>query len=860
MAIPSLFLNTFLKSAKGLHSSFKVGQNAATRAMHYVDQFPDLAKKVLNARKITNKTLSEVVDTGYSRQRQSFYDQTVGSVMKQERPIEGLHGLFESKIKSVSGQSVEVFNSFVSNIEMGMQKSGGRNLLSFYRLALKDPVKLRKLYGFTNEDIFRALFAPETVKNPTLRALGEAIKGLDDPLVKRVQNMSTSGLIDDFKVPLSPNPNVIESLGEKKFAEVIFNYTALTEKQANRIASNYMKSLAKRSARVKAVKFNVRDLTFQEGEQGLLNKFKFFEAVSGINDDNAGILERYIHHRGKMIENALYYKEFGKDPQTLMSKAYSKVMQGKKDDELKEISKSLSRNSHRLDTALGTAFTDSSTLRFYMESIDKLISATYGAPASSIRNYGIDYTFHGLSIKEALLTGEGAFGFMYNRFLRPMWFSVSSAKETILGQGGKFRESMNDLLDVFDFGITNNSMFSTRGIRGENFYGEMLDIKNVKSYPEKIGRILNEGMGNLNVFMHKITGNNAQFDSTTAINLYNTSAFFSNMILKSVDYDTFLNSMGKKGVQYLDWMFGIDKNVFNALKESFTTIADDVKVSNVKKILGFNDIKILLPKTISKMDDSIANKYKLVEETAEVFKERVRIAYHSLLTHQRNMTQTTLHSANLLVDEGLTRGSFIELLLRPFAKFGNITHAQQYDGLRTGMSIALYGNPFQTGYGATMANTQGMGHWARAFAFYFSGSVATIWAKDMLQGRHPRGLDKKQSFLIAASSGIGGVPFMVGTQSFYSGHKASSSFYGASPLGDMITDGVDVIKKLTDEKGVSQRDRFSTAKFIQKASGVGRVWWMRGLVDGVLRHKMLDRRERIAIENWYETELKSKFF
>ena len=49
-------------------------------------------------------------------------------------------------------------------------------------------------------------------------------------------------------------------------------------------------------------------------------------------------------------------------------------------------------------------------------------------------------------------------------------------------------------------------------------------------------------------------------------------------------------------------------------------------------------------------------------------------------------------------------------------------------------------------------------------------------------------------------------------------------------------------------------------KFIQNTSGVGKLWWSKGIVDHVMRNALLDNNDRRALEQWYADELKSPFY
>ena len=506
------------------------------------------------------------------------------------------------------------------------------------------------------------------------------------------------------------------------------------------------------------------------------------------------------------------------------------------------------KNLHTLDAAMGRLQADYGSVRFFADAANKFISAVYGAPQSLIRNMTIDNVMHALSIYKSFLNNQGMGGFLSQKFVNPM--------QLVLARGlqPKLRRGLNDILNVMDFAQTNNALFATQGLRRENFFGNILDLEGSKTYTEKIGRVLNDWAGKLNYATQGLAGNVTHYDATTAVNILNSATAFSELILKSVGYDDFMRHVGPLGEKYLKWHFGLGENEFRALKEAYQSVSDIVPVNSAKKILGFQDVRIILPSMLDKMDDSIANKYRVKGETAEAFKNRVRIAYHSFLTHQRNLAQTGLYRGNRIIEQSLRRGSFMDLILRPFAPFFNITHAQHYDGLRAGLSLSMYGTPYNTAYADTMNSKAGLLYWTKAFSFYTTGAFATMALKDTLSGREVRAMTPKQAGLLIASSGVGGIPFSLFSQSFYSGTKGVSTFFGDTPTGSYLSDFAALFANLGEGK-----DLYRTAKFIQNTTGVGKLWWSKGMVDKLMRNTLLKEEDRVALEKWYAEELKSPF-
>ena len=767
--------------------------------------------------------------------------------IKKSKRGETIYGFFRSHIDSVSETVDEGRKKYLGDWERAVEKSDGKNGVKMFSVMLNQPAKAQKQFGFSGLDIFKALHSPQYAKIPLLKAIGTHYRTLDGHFIKQLQNVSALGYIDDFVLPLKPNPHIAESLGWEKLASLYEKYTTLTPDQAKKVATDYMSGIRHQNLTVISTKFPHRGIKFRDGEQGIEDQYHLYLAINGIDPNEPEILSRVLKHKEAILQKVYFYHKFGQDPEKLISDSFARYKRfaSKDAEEVRDFAEKQKIVLKRLATASGFEYAEYNTLKYVGDGAGKFISALYGASTSGIRNGFLDYTNHGLSMLKAFLTQEGPGAFYYNRFLRPLVGVVKS------GVDKEFRLALNDLLNIMDFAQTNTSLFNTMGLKQENFIGEVFESGKQLTKAEKMARSFDKSMGRFNNFIHTITGNIAHFDTTTAVNVWNTAAAFSNLILKSMNYKAFLKSSGHLGRTYLKDLFGLGENEFRALKEAYPAIKGVVKAHDVKRVLGFDDLEIVLPSQVSMMPDSIAIKYKQPFETAEQFKTRVRIAYNSLLTSQRNLAMTSLHRSNRFVEQGLLRGTFIDFILRPFTQFGNINYGQQFN-LRVGMGMSIYGTPFNINFKDQVFNRRGAMAWGKALAYYGTGAMMTVWAKDLLYGRKPREWTPGQMALVFAGSGVGGIPLSILAESFYAMRK-QSGFYSTTPLGSFI----DLFSESLDFDDPNQKYR--VAKFLQQASGVGRLWYTRAFIDKLLRDGLMDERARINMENWYRDEMRSGF-
>ena len=829
-------------------------------AVEYLDIYepseivPSYALKDID--KLDDEGIKNVIRKGYSMERKKDLTGKLDQVLadsknfKKQDPDRNAFEFIDQRIKTNSAAVEETHKAFVGSLENEVLKAGGKNVFRIYQLAFNNPGALKKNLGISNEDMYIALANPDYAKTPELRILGKAYRKLDQDFVKRFQSTTLLGEMSDFVASMNPNPSVAESLGVNGMRDVLVKYTKISEKNAIKVAKEYFKLLRTEGRHQAHVAFARRQLEFRgEGLENIRNQYGFYKIMTGLDDETAGVMERLLSHKEKLAQKAYFFKEFGEGPEEVINTIFQKLKEGKDVKRAKALSNYQKKAIRSLEFGMGRGYAEYSSLRYWVEAIDKFTSAIYGAPQSLLRNLDIDYTMHALSIKKAFLDSKGGVGFFADRFAKPLMFMGRNVFTR------EARRGLNDFLNVMDFAMTNNALFQTQGLRRENFFGDVIEIPKDMSLSEKLGMVANKGAGWMNYQIQSLTGNIAHYDATTAVNVANNALAFSELILKNMDYDSFIRATGPLGEKTLFWHFGIGRREFNALKEMFDKVSGEVPDTKIKKLLGFGGKRIILPQMLKDAPAEILEKYRKKGETIDQFREHLRISYHSFLTFQRNMAQTGLYRANRVIDKGLMRGTFVDLLLRPFAKFFNITHAQHYDGLRTGLSISLYGSPYNVGYGSTMMTKKGMAYWGRAVAYYGSGSMAVLMTKDMLNGREPRAMTKKQWALALASSGVGGIPLSIPIQSLYGGgKKGSGSFYGDAPLGSFLSDTIDLFEVF--KKG----DSYHIAKWIQNTTGFGKIWWARGMTDKLMRDWFLDDNSRIALEKWYATKLKSPFY
>ena len=788
----------------------------------------------------------------FTNARKAELTTSLNSHLKDLKPgqdyMNNVSGFFDLKIKNATFGYEERQNLFVSQLENGIQKEGGTEAYNLYNVLFNYPKTGFDKFGYSQKDVFLALANENFAKSPQLKAIAKVYKKTNKEFSDGLKSMIFSGYIDDHVTSFAPNAQVAQSLGEDAMTEALMKYTVGfgSTEQARKMVNKYMKSLIKAQNPASRFKFPQQQLKFKEGIEGVTDQFELYKFLNGVTEEDS-ILRRLFANRERQMQRAYFFREFGEDPKAMISEMFSKLKKGQNLTDVELLAEREGKVLRTLELGLGQGYNEPGTMRYVAEGINKFTSAVFGSGGSGVRNHFLDYTLHPLSFMEGLFTKETTAEFFMSRMYKPISFLASNLKQFNNPDG--LRSQLNSFLNTFSFASTNNTLLKDYGIRMEHFLGTTLKSGKNLSKGRQAAEVFNESMGRLNAFIQNVTGNTIHYDASSALNVWNTAFGFSELVLKNNTYKEFLRAAGPKGEKYLKLVFDLGENEFAAIKEAYSTLAFDVPVNDLKKKLGFQGGKVLLPRNFRDIPLNIVNKYRKKGETVSGFRSRLETSYHSFLAHQRNAIQTNLSRSNKIIDQGIARGTFIDLLLRNFAKFFDITHAQHYDGLRTMMSVGLYGSPFDTGFNASMMNRKGAGYWARAIGYYGSGGLMVTWLKDILNGFQPREIDGEEAMMILAGSGAFGIPGSIMGGFGYG--NVGPSYFGSSTIGTVVDK--------TGKAVADWKNPYRSAKAVQDLTGVGKLWWNKGAVDYVLRSAFLDKGERKNLDKWYKENFGSEY-
>ena len=126
-----------------------------------------------------------------------------------------------------------------------------------------------------------------------------------------------------------------------------------------------------------------------------------------------------------------------------------------------------------------------------------------------------------------------------------------------------------------------------------------------------------------------------------------------------------------------------------------------------------------------------------------------------------------------------------------------------------------------------------------------------VWAHDLLRGQKPTDMTK-QSNIVRTMSGSGflGYPAMILSGLFDVYPSQYSGTFSQTPAGSIYKRGAKVKNELVKAWKSGNWDKFwyVLAEELRKSSGVGNMWWLRGMTTQALEDMMLTPAQEEAID------------
>ena len=803
-----------------------------------------------------NEVKKQIYD-GYSSIKTNNYKNIIDNsdsfsgALKDRKKLEtASKGIFYHKTLSMSLAVEEKHRYFSSVFSNAVAKRGGEKAFNILQDFHTDPKRALSKYGLEERDLFKALRDPTSIEDENLRAIGESFREMDSEYVKYVEGLSHIGEVEKYILPLVPSDTALRALGVDGYAALLMKHlTHVDEDIALAVAEKTLNAnKSKDLYNIKITPSKSRDFfdgLLGDGNDGkkvgfrsLDDEYDFIKAIMGGEDSESSVLSKALQHKELQLTKAFVFTEFGADPRKTIRKTFDHVINKYEGSDKVDLVKTLASHEEyvvkTIELAMGKGYQETSTFRLYMEALSKYVSGVFGAPASFVRQIFTDTTGQSLTVSKALLDDSTLPGHIHSKMFKPL-----QTLFTVAATGGKdspLRKELTNLLQIFGFSTTQNSLFKGMGVKMESFFGSVA-LQGSGSKLDDFGVTLNNLAGRLNGKINDLSGNSLHFDTLTMVNTWNAANAFSRLVFNK-SWDEWSKTLGKRA-NYLEDMFDIGENEFRALKEVPKTSVD---IPNLEKHLGLKQGDgIILPSEIRNMPEEVANKYKRPTETTDRFKTRLEKSYFSLLLDERQTQQVTVTRANRFVSRGLTKGTAIDLLLRPFTQFADISN-EQYQAIKRGLSVSLYGNPWELGY-APKNRKEFLEGWGRAYAFYTGFGLSVLWAKDLLAGRQPGKISKQKIYQASTGSGVMGIPGMVlGSLSF-----GKKGFFGNTPTGGLI----DTIAK-------ARKGPYNAFKAVQRGSGVGKLWWASGVTDFVGKRAFLSEQSRKNMDRWYQKHTGSR--
>lgn len=749
------------------------------------------------------------------------------------------------RIRILTQGHEEYFRHSISRLKNDLYQSSEDLGVNVFQDFLISPQKAEKKYAkfnLTEKDIFLSLAQKKAVSDEHpmskfLVSLGKAYKKMDDIYLKDFENLTTISKLKDFVVPLKFDKKAVLALGPDELTRLFQTHTNLITPQ--KIVDKILNSaLSENPIEAQRINFISRKIQFKSLEDEFLFNKALNQPILG-----SSVLKRALDSKEKLAQKAFIFKEFGPEPEKTITNLFHNYRKTYKID-LDTLNKQKESVLTTLKMSQGIGFYENSSFRLYTEALDSFTSAIYGGTKSLLRQSLIDTSGHPTAFKGMFFNQNTTAQFFLERWYNPLKFLFANAKKQVF-KDRSLREELNKYLYLFNLSSSDNALFRSQGFSFQQVLGTGIEVKDTPG--QRIGHYLHTQANRLNEVVHKFSGNMAHYDSVEAMSVFNNSRWFSEMVLNTTNF----NSFSKEHPQiltYLNNFYNIGEKEYSALRalRKIPSALINQKPTQTSKLLGFNqELNFLTPSSIDKMPLNIAKKFLKKGETPEQFKKRLKFSYFQFLLDYNHYGQPRLSRASRVVERGLKRGTFADLLLRMFTKFWNITHTQA-TALQKGINISLYGNPYEVGLSNARHNTEFLKSWAKAFSWYMGPAILLLWLKDLLAFRTPRNLTPETLLLTAANSGIGGIPASLLAQVLQTRptHKPAGMIHSQTPFGSFF-----------NQAAGSLKSPYAFARFAQTSSGLGKLWYADGLINQLLQQALLEPNDIKALDAWYEKTL-----
>ena len=692
-------------------------------------------------------------------------------------------------------------------------------------MLIHEPLKFKKLYDVTHEDLFAALYDNRTLGLKVPDALISVIREADTFLVNNFKNegVALTGNIQDY-LPFHLSSDTINAVGRDKVINSLTIHTRMNKEQIIKFIdsldyTNRPLNFSQMSSVIKEY-----NMEFKSGADVI----EFFKSINS-NDFELNILNEYFMQRQRLIRLANMQKIYGNYPVETLGKSIYKVRRG-----IKQLDRTLDRSYRamvsdfhtKLELLSGKKFVDNEAWFKFSSAFNQTLSILTAAPARSApRNLFIDYEGHKLAVGSSLYNGESNVGKSVSNIFRNLSFLLQQA----IGNPEQ-KKAITTILDIAGWANSIDGMFQSNTLAFEDLFDRSPGINKTAKYAGWLDEKLRQSQD----MLFKWSGNHSLIDIVRARRFMSIQQMFTNM-LNHTDYDSWVNSLDARALQQLDFLrtnFNLDRKMFSFLQEASRTKVNFE--SDHSFALGFD----LFPEFISAQSiidtpDIIAAKYARPDETPGQFKARIAKGWQSFIYNSTTSHAPVPTMADSLTGPLLTNiPAWLSLTMRPFVKFADSAHAQFVDYLESA-GTALYGRPTQfPGFGRSlMFATKGL-------LYYTAFGAATVWIKDLFNNRQPTDFtDPLNIARLTALTGFGGFPTMVASNALGIFNSKGSSLYAATTLGPAYYHANNL------QRAVKNNSWGEAVIGLNRANPFTQLWYASGTIDFILNHTLLEKPE-----------------
>lgn len=732
--------------------------------------------------------------------------------------VRGVKNYFKDVLRNVENRANHSYmiteSNILKNVFKGLDDVQQSEAKQAFDWLLNSPEKFVETYGVSQDTVNRAILGEvdETVSNSKiLTNIVKAFQTFDDEVIGYAQELGVPiGQLDDFFLPFRVPKDTPYILGEAPLKQLILKTTTLDEKGVDYLVEQLVKRADDTSSNTN-ISFGARDIQFRSTQDEL----DFYRAINQI-DAREPLLPYLMLYKKQLLRKVSVVAGFGNNPTGVINKTINRLVKGGDKEAAEQASKLKDDVKDLIDAYEGKLRVTSKGVENFRRGFSQAVSATTGATGVSFtRNLFTDFNWNGAAASQAVYNPNYTLGDAAMGMLKDFGFVIQTAFKT----NKVFREHMSDLLAIMEIANSSDSFTHASLLNFEDIF-DLSGAPNNKTFGDKVVN----GLMRFNNNIYTYSGQHALIDFRRFRQMISLQQMWTKNLenFSHKQWAESLDDIGQKQLKHLETTYNLGEREFDFLREAIK-----IPFEHNGRNLG-----LITRDSILDTSDDIAKKFLKKGETVEHFKRRVANGWQSLIYANLNEATPVPMTADSISAGLRNYNSWMRFLSSIPLKFGDIAQSQ-WQGVADRIALATYGDKSKY-----IGADRSLLKYGQALGVYTGSAIGVQWANDLLRGRKLTDMtDLRNVGRALSGSGFGGFATMAASGFLNLYPSQYSGTFATAPAGVYPKEILKIIDSVKNDD--SDLMWYKISKFLTKASGYGNIWFLRGILDEMLRSAIL---------------------